>query len=189
MDIKSIFKMPKPVNITGRTSTITNSFINSFIPVIPPKEEEIIRVLEILKLEPDDLKCAYCGDKSSEWDHFRPLVKDKRPTGFISEIYNLVPSCGKCNQSKGNREWREWILSEAPRSPKSRNVKELNQKIKCLETFERWKNIKPIDFEKIVGVEVMKPHWKNLEEMWQMMKKSQKLAEEIKTKIQPKRRR
>ena len=73
MDVKSIFKMPKPVNITGRISTIANSFINSFILVIPPKEEEIIRALEILKIEPGDLKCAYCGDKSSEWDHFRPL--------------------------------------------------------------------------------------------------------------------
>ncbi|MFQ5444437.1 MAG: hypothetical protein ACE5EK_07465, partial [Nitrospinales bacterium] len=81
MDIKSVFKMPKPVKITGKISIITNSFISSIIPVVLPKEEEIIRVLEILKLEPNNVKCAYCGDNSTEWDHFRPLVKSKRPTG------------------------------------------------------------------------------------------------------------
>ena len=42
-------------------------------------------------------------------DHLRPLVKDKEPTGYISEIHNLVPSCGKCNQSKGNKEWKAWM--------------------------------------------------------------------------------
>jgi len=182
MDVKSIFKMPKPVNIRGRISTVTNSFINSFIPVIPPEEKEIIRALEILNLQPDDLKCAYCGDNSTEWDHFRPLVLDRRPTGFISEIFNLVPSCGKCNQSKGNREWKEWILSDAPLSPKRRDIQDL-------ETFEQWKDIKPFDFEKIVGTEVMEAHWKNLDKICQMMKESQKFAEDIKDKVQAERRR
>jgi hypothetical protein len=30
------------------------------------------------------------------------LVEEKEPIGYISEIRNLVPVCGKCNQSKGN---------------------------------------------------------------------------------------
>jgi hypothetical protein len=33
-----LFRMPRPVKITGRSSSITNSFINSIIPVIPPSE-------------------------------------------------------------------------------------------------------------------------------------------------------
>ena len=45
-DVRSAFRMPKPVKITGRTSTITNSFVNGIIPVITPSETEIIEVLE-----------------------------------------------------------------------------------------------------------------------------------------------
>ncbi|TET40105.1 MAG: HNH endonuclease, partial [Dehalococcoidia bacterium] len=91
MRYKEVFKTPKPMKITGRTSTITNSFVTSIIPSIEPTEEEIKECLEILGLDPNDLCCAYCGDKATEWDHLRPLVKDKKPTGYISEIRNLVP--------------------------------------------------------------------------------------------------
>src|SRR5438132_2839296 len=113
------FWLPVPVKITDRISSITNAFISSIIPVILPTEAEAERSLAILALDPADLRCAYCGDKASEWDHLRPLVVKQRPTGYISEIRNLVPSCGKCNQSKGNKEWRVWISSGARHSPQS----------------------------------------------------------------------
>ena len=61
----------------------------------------------VIVLGEEGARCAYCGDKASDWDHLRPLVVKRRPTGFISEIANLVPACGKCNQSKGNSPWRE----------------------------------------------------------------------------------
>ncbi len=95
--------MPVPVKIMARTSSITNSFVNGIIPVIQPNDEEIVEALSILGMTPDTVCCAYCGDASTEWDHLRAIVKDRRPTGYISEIHNLVPACGKCNQSKGNK--------------------------------------------------------------------------------------
>ncbi|WP_372491581.1 HNH endonuclease [Microbacterium galbinum] len=70
--------------------------------------------------------CAYCGDTSTEWDHLRPLVDKQRPTGYISEIRNLVPACGKCNQSKGNKAWRTWMFSDARLSPKRRGVADID---------------------------------------------------------------
>jgi len=91
MSVLDVFMMPKTVNITGRSSSITNAFVNGIIPAIYPTEEEIMQSLEILGLDANDLRCAYCGDPATEWDHLRPLVKDKKPTGYISEIYNLVP--------------------------------------------------------------------------------------------------
>ena len=97
--------MPTPVKIMGRTSSITNSFVNSIIPVIEPTEQQIKRALRILEIDPQSVVCAYCGDRSTEWDHLNPLVSNKQPTGYISEIANLVPACGKCNQSKGNKPW------------------------------------------------------------------------------------
>jgi NAD-dependent SIR2 family protein deacetylase len=99
MNVKSLFKMPTPVKITGRTSSITNAFVNGIIPCIAPAEEEIREVLEVLGMNAA-IRCAYCGNNYTEWDHFRPLIHNKRPTGYISEIHNLVPACGKCNQSK-----------------------------------------------------------------------------------------
>src|SRR6478609_11845284 len=112
IDYLRYFTMPRPVAITGRTSSITNSFINSIIPVVVPTRDEVKCALKILGME-ERVDCAYCGDPYTEWDHLRPLVVDKRPTGYISEIHNLVPACGKCNQSKGNKSWKAWIQSTA----------------------------------------------------------------------------
>jgi len=39
--------------------------------------------------------------------------QEQRPTGYISEIRNLVSSCGPCNQSKGARDWRAWMTGKA----------------------------------------------------------------------------
>ena len=72
------FAMPKPVRITGRTSSITNSFVNGIIPVIPPSEADIDEALGILGMT-DEVVCAYCGDDATEWDHLRPLVIGKQP--------------------------------------------------------------------------------------------------------------
>ena len=112
--------MPRSVKITGRTSSITNAFVNGVIPTRRPAEHEVAEALRILELSADDLRCCYCGDRSTEWDHFRPLISAKRQTGYISEIANLVPACGKCNQSKSGAEWRTWMLGPARLSPKSR---------------------------------------------------------------------
>ena len=38
---KNVFNMPNPVTIMGRSSSITNSFVNGIIPVIEPTEAEI----------------------------------------------------------------------------------------------------------------------------------------------------
>ena len=184
MDYKSVFKMPNAVKITGRTSSITNSFVNGIIPCIQPSAEEIKEVLDILDMTLDNMRCAYCGGQYTEWDHFRPLVINKRPTGYISEIHNLVPACGKCNQSKGNSYWKDWILGDAKLSPKNRNVENLVDIIIRLEKYESWSNTKRIDFEAIVGKETWEKHWENCERLHKVMQESQQLSDEIKQTIE-----
>jgi hypothetical protein len=179
MGYLEVFKMPNPVNIMGRTSSITNAFVNGIIPCILPNDEEIKNVLEILGMDMDTIKCAYCGDRYTEWDHFRPLVKDKRPTGYISEINNLVPACGKCNQSKGNKDWKKWILSNATLSPKTRGVQNLELIVKRLEEFENQISPTKLDFESIVGKECWDTHWKNCLNLHKQMKESQELSNKI----------
>ena len=49
MKYTDVFKMPKATTIMARTSSITNSFVNGIIPCIAPAEEEIKRVLNILR--------------------------------------------------------------------------------------------------------------------------------------------
>lgn len=179
MNYLSLFRMPTPMKITGRSSTITNSFINSIIPIIPPTNEQVKEALEILGMSHEKFECAYCGAVASEWDHLRPLVINKTPTGYISEIHNLVPACGKCNQSKGNKPWENWIQSDAKLSPKVRGIKDLQERINKLKRYERWGAPTIVDFESIVGKEMWQQHWKNWELVQSTMRSAQVLASEI----------
>lgn len=159
-DYLKFFTMPKPVAITGRTSSITNSFINSIIPVVLPTNDEVKAALEILDMT-DHVACAYCGDPFTEWDHLRPLVIDKRPTGYISEIHNLVPACGKCNQSKGNKHWRAWMFGPAKLSPLTRGVAGLEEKAGRLTAYEDWMPPTRLNFEELVGGDLWAEHWEH----------------------------
>lgn len=169
------FSMPNPVRISGRISSVTNSFVNGIIPVIPPTAAEVRAALTVLGMS-DRVSCAYCGDTSTEWDHLLPLVVNKLPTGYISEIHNRVPACGKCNQSKGNKLWRAWMLSTARLSPNSRGVADIEQRMERLEAFERWATPTKTDFAAVVDPEVWKQHWENYEIVVAAMKRSELTA-------------
>ena len=181
--IQNAFQMPVPVKILGRTSSITNSFVNGIIPVIQPTDAEIIEALTLLDMTPETKCCAYCGDDSTEWDHLLPIVKDRRPTGQISQIRNLVPACGKCNQSKGNKAWRDWMLGPAKRSPKTRGISDLAERIARLETFEAWGQTKPMDIAVIVGAENWDAHWRNLDAIVSRMREAQAHAEILRVRL------
>ena len=125
-------KLRRPLTITSRTSSITNSFVRALIPCIEPSKEEYALALAVLGMTPEELSCVYCGNARTDWDHLRPLVRDGRPTGYINEIRNLVPSCGHCNQSKGRSHWRDWMLGDARGSPKTRRIQDLAERMERL---------------------------------------------------------
>jgi hypothetical protein len=183
MSVLKCFQMPRPVKITGRTSSITNAFVNGIIPCIPPTEAEVVEVLRLLALDADDLRCAYCDNRSTEWDHLRPLIRNKRPTGYISEIANLVPACSKCNQSKSGSDWRAWMLGGARQSPASRGIEDLDKRVARLEDFESWRNPTKFDFEAVVGSELWGRHWANWEKLFALMHECERTAVEIRTAI------
>ncbi|HXB62351.1 MAG TPA: HNH endonuclease [Acidobacteriaceae bacterium] len=176
-------QMPSPGNIAGRSSSITNAFFNAVIPIDDPSEAEELKALQILGMDPADIRCSYCGDKSTEWDHLRPIIKDQRPTGYITEIANLVPACGKCNQSKGNKTWREWIVSSAKLSPKTRGKTDIEDRVARLTNYEHWFKPKNIPIESIVDAELWKHHETNWRTVLDLLKESQKLAKEIREAI------
>lgn len=178
----TLFAMPKPVRITGRSSSITNSFVNGVIPVVPPTEDEVRDALEILGMQ-NAIVCAYCGDTSTEWDHLRPLVDKQRPTGYISEIHNLVPACGKCNQSKGNKNWLTWMRSTARLSPAARGVSDIEERIARLQEYEQRGRPTRIDFETVVGADLWDRHWAHHKRLLELMREADKDAQEIKVRV------
>src|SRR3954468_20104658 len=163
--LQDAFQMPSFQTMVSRKSSITNAFVNSVIPVVVPTVTEIKKALAILRMSANDIRCAYCGDQSTEWDHLRPLVIKRRPTGYISEIANLVPACGKCNQSKGNKDWRTWMLSNAKRSPTGRGVPEVAQRVARLQRYEKWRRPIQIKFGKILG----KKDWDHYWSLWEKL--------------------
>lgn len=181
--LTAAFRMPSFQTMVSRKSSITNAFVNSVIPVITPTIDEIDQALAILGMDPADCRCAYCGDKSSEWDHLRPLVVQRRPTGFVTEIANLVPSCGKCNQSKGNKPWRDWMMSKAKLSPTGRGLVNVAERVGRLDAFEKWRPPIRIDFASVLGQEDWENYWSMCEKVMDELKGCQKIADAMRARI------
>jgi hypothetical protein len=177
------FWMPSVQTMASRKSSITNAFVNAIIPVVPPTAEEIDEALCILEIDPLNLTCSYCGVTASEWDHLRPLVMKHRPTGYISEISNLVPSCGKCNQSKGNKVWRDWMMSAAKLSPTGRKIADVAVRCERLDAYERWRRPMVVDFERILGAETWASYWRMWENINIEMRKCQDVADALREQI------
>ena len=108
---------------------------------------------------------------------------NKKHTGYITEIANLVPACGKCNQSKGNSDWKEWMLGDAEKSPKSRGISDLKNRIQIIEEYDKHFQKKKINLEEIAGKELWKKYKKAYASIIYKMKSAQKIMDEIKQKI------
>lgn len=183
MDQKLLgIKVPTNDTIKSRTSTVAKSLATSIIPRINPTEEELEQVKKFFSNRDGTLQCAYCSGIATEWDHFHPLVRDSKPTGYITDIYNLVPCCSKCNGSKGNKDWRDWLEKDSTnRSPKGRGISPatIDQNMKRLNDYEVWGNdrITIINFDDIPG---FKEYWKNYEKICKLLEEAQNQANDFK---------
>lgn len=57
--------------------------------------------------------CCYCGRSLRRGE---TLTRDHLVAwsdGGITEQSNIVPACGSCNSSKGDKEWRAWFMSQS----------------------------------------------------------------------------
>lgn len=191
------YKKPKTIKITGRSSSITNAFVNGILPYIKPTEKELDIVFKKLKMNKNKPKCVYCGDKATQWDHLHPIVNDKYPTGYITEIYNLIPCCSTCNSSKSGSNWKHWMEGKdkngeikeknSPSSPLGRGVNKISEKIKIIEEYDNWCKDKRFiikDFENIVDKDKWDEHWDNHKNILKLMKDVQPNSDKIKIKLQ-----
>ncbi|KAA2236631.1 HNH endonuclease [Salinarimonas soli] len=173
----------KPLTILSRTSSVTNSFVQAILPAIEPTPDEIAEALAILGMTPKTITCAYCGTASTDWDHLCPLVKGKRPTGYITEIRNLVPSCGPCNQSKSGADWHVWMTGTAKGSPRTKGVTDLEARLGCLKRYVAWGQVRPLDLRVLGGAELWDRHWANLEALTAGMREAQLHAAQLRENI------
>ena len=158
---------------------MTNGFVQAIIPSIEPAPELVDEALAVLGMTRGAVTCVYCGATATDWDHLRPLVQAKRPTGYCTDIRNLVPACGPCNQSKSGQDWRTWIKGNAKGSPATRGVSDLQERIDRLEAYEVWGDHGPVNLAKIVGSERWNAYWSRLEEIELKMREAQQEAAEI----------
>ncbi len=182
-ELLSCFSMPSGQSITGRSSSIRNAFVAAIIPITKPSAAEVESVLQILGLNPNDVRCAYCGDKASEWDHLRSLVSGGKPTGYPSSIRNLVPACGKCNQSKGKSDWKVWMCGKAKLSPTARGKSDVAQRVKQLEEYERWASCKRLRIEELVDRSTWNRYYELQKEILDKMQEAQGIADSLRKQI------
>ena len=163
----------KPPKLPGRRSTLTGLFFTTLTPYVEPTEAEVDEALAVLGMERGSCVCAYCGDKKSEWDHFRAVVKNRKPTGYITEIANLVPACGKCNQSRGNKDWKAWMLGTAAQSPTTRRIQDISERIRRLEAFALWSKPVCINYAELVEEDHWTLHTTNLERVLSLLEEAE----------------
>lgn len=173
----------RPLKITSRTSSVTNSFVQAIIPDHLPDAEEHAIVLALLGQDRFDLRCVYCGDKAQHWDHLNPFVRGKKPTGFLNEAGNLVPACGPCNTSKSGHDWLSWMYSAAVNSPKSRAVKDIDQRAAQIHEMVQKVGLQGLDFASMVEPEVWSNYWSRLAQIEQLLFDAQAEADVIRQKI------
>ena len=175
----------RPLKITSRTSSVANAFVQAILPVLESSESERAEALGILGMTINTICCAYCGATCTDWDHFRPLVRNGRPTGFMTEPRNLVPACGPCNQSKSGSDWRKWMDGNARGSPRARGVPDIDGRIERLIAFEKWGDSLPqLFWEELVPQNLLDSHWNNLADIKERMHAAQRHADLLRTAIQ-----
>ena len=176
---KQKFKLPTKSDLKGRSSTISNAFAISITPWIKPTDREIEEFYKKLKIEKG--KCAYCLGKGNSMDHLKPLVAKGLPTGYITNINNLVPCCSACNSSKGNKDFCEWYLSA---KNKERLLKEglTNEQIAerysiIMDFIKEVEN--PLNYEEILGEELWNEYLRRKTKMLQELKENQEFCNKL----------
>lgn len=179
--------MPVKSNLKSRTSTISNAFTISITPYIVPTPKEIAQLLCDLDIK--DGQCAYCLRPANSTDHFRPLVKNGLPNGYISDINNLVPCCADCNSSKGKKDWDEWYNSEKNLlrlKGYGLSDADITHRFEVLQAFDFKTKADRIDYEKVLGKEKWEDFISNKKALNQRLIDEQKFCDELRKIIEGK---
>jgi hypothetical protein len=125
MKLATIRKYLRPSTIMARKNTFANAFASALAPYDTYDQIVVVTAIRDLDQRPDeDLHCVYCGTIAATWDHvFNRVVKGDF-SGHGHRIRNLVPCCRTCNESKGQKPWRDFLdaLSPPDKDLKARRI-------------------------------------------------------------------
>jgi hypothetical protein len=174
--------LPNATTYSAKTSTITKAFADAIAPSRYPTQEEYDEYIKIFPLNEGAKTCAYCGGAFRYYEHFRPIVKDKQPTGYGSDIYNLVPSCNDCNEKKRGEGWREFMET---RKKVASDISAHDERVCRLERFEEWGNerVIKIDYEELIGKETWKKYQEDRDRIHTMLRECHELQKEIRKSV------
>lgn len=76
-------------------------------------------------------ECVYCGSHEiGRWDHVVPVMQ-----GGEAVLGNMVPSCPRCDDSKRDLAFEEWMVSGAQWSPATRQVGDVQQRAERISAY------------------------------------------------------
>ena len=130
---------------SSRKTSINNAFAAALSIADSFDLERIEKAMISLGLDPNDLKCIYCGNDAQTWDHIVCLVKDGKYSGFGHQIGNLIPCCSSCNSSKTNKDWKIFLRSK--KLPEAKH-QSLEQRI------EAYIQLKTLEFKNLLDDEI-----------------------------------
>jgi hypothetical protein len=88
-----------------------------------------------------DPRCFYCGaPEPSRWDHLHAVTR-----GGDTVPGNLVPACGRCDDSKQDRTIEEWVGSKSPHRPAVSALSDLSARVSA---YQREFAYVSVEFEK-----------------------------------------
>ena len=91
--------------------------------------DETRKVLDFFGKDPPE--CVFCGSLDvKRWDH---LVAIKE--GGETVLGNMVPACARCDDSKRNLPFEEWMRSSVGGSPTSRGILDVDQRIEHIKAY------------------------------------------------------
>jgi hypothetical protein len=83
------------------------------------------------ELSPESPQCVYCGSADlRRWDHLYPVA-----VGGDTVVGNMVPACSRCDDSKQDLPYRQWVLSAARYSPMSQGVRDLESRLARIDAY------------------------------------------------------
>lgn len=174
------FSPPAHESLRSRKTAVRSLFARALIPSIPPSDADYRTALQILRQRiGEPLDCSYCGDPATEWDHLRPVMRNGRPTGQLSIIQNLVPACSKCNQSKGNQDWHDWMHGSAPQSPATRHVRDRQRRSRRLARYETWGAGLHVDFASEAHADTLRAHFADLDRVLAILHRAETRAADV----------
>lgn len=102
---------------------------------------EIEQVLDFFGNTPPE--CAFCGSTEvKRWDHLIPVMD-----GGETVLGNMMLACQVCDDSKGKSSFEEWIWGDAPKSPKSRGVEDITERVQHINKYVNHFGYQPVELD------------------------------------------